>query len=83
MTARTHRNLTGERFGRWTVIGRGETRDGKHFWRCRCDCGWEHGMVSTYALKSGMSRSCGCLRAEVRRRLMLAVHAQRRERGVA
>ena len=31
MTARTHRNLTGERFGCWTVIGRGETRDGKHF----------------------------------------------------
>jgi len=31
MNTRTHQNLTGESFGRWTVIGRGETRDGKHF----------------------------------------------------
>jgi len=74
-----HKDLTGERFGRWTVMGRGEARDGKLFWRCRCDCGWEYGMVSTYALKSGLSRSCGCLRREVRRRLMLEDNPRRRE----
>uniref|UniRef100_A0A6M3J0Y1 Uncharacterized protein n=1 Tax=viral metagenome TaxID=1070528 RepID=A0A6M3J0Y1_9ZZZZ len=62
---RTYTVHPGSRFGRWTVLGPGETRDGKHYWRCRCDCGWEHGLVSTYHLKSGMSRSCGCLRREL------------------
>lgn len=38
-------DLTGKRFGRWTVIGRAESRmsAGKPvvFWKCKCDCGTE------------------------------------------
>jgi hypothetical protein len=52
-------DLTGQRFGRLTVaeIAR---RNPVH-WRCRCDCGNET-VVSAGELRSGGTRSCGCLR---------------------
>lgn len=57
--------LVGQRFGRWTVIAfAGRTKDRQLLWLCRCDCGNE-GVVRTYALKKGRSKSCGCLNKEV------------------
>lgn len=32
-------DLTGKRFGAWTVIERGENMNGAVAWKCRCDCG--------------------------------------------
>lgn len=58
------RDLTDERFGRWTVIqrGRDDHRGNKHWW-CRCDCqAWAS--VKGSALVAGRSKSCGCLRNE-------------------
>ena len=65
-------DLTGQRFGRWTVIKRVGSReydsDGYKtsfpMWLCRCDCGNE-GRVIGENLKRGLSRSCGCLRDEL------------------
>lgn len=64
-------NLTGDVYGRWTVIecvGRlvtvGGKSDGATVWRCRCECGAER-TVNYGALRSGVSKSCGCLRREV------------------
>lgn len=57
----TH-DLTGQRFGRLTVIGRSERRhQTQHhaFWKCRCDCGNEIDVLSKY-LVSGETKSCGC-----------------------
>jgi hypothetical protein len=52
-------DLTGARFGRWTVIERvahaKETR-----WRCRCECGNEKEVAAT-SLRRGLSTSCGCI----------------------
>jgi hypothetical protein len=54
-------DLTGRRFGRWTVLKREVDQNNKTVWNCRCDCGVE-GAVSTYALgRKGKSMSCGCL----------------------
>jgi hypothetical protein len=57
-------DLTGRKFGRWTVLGRGPDRPRKHShrvqWICRCECGAE-GLVSSSNLVQGISRSCGCL----------------------
>lgn len=53
-------DLTNEKFGRLTVVAR---HQGK-YWRCICDCGAER-VVPSDKLKSGHTRSCGCLRAEV------------------
>lgn len=48
-------DMTGQRFGRWTVLEHaGGTR-----WLCRCDCGTEK-PVSGDTLRSGRSKSCGC-----------------------
>ena len=54
--------LTGQVFGRLTVLGRGGThpKSKKAFWRCRCECGREKEVLGTY-LRLGQTRSCGCL----------------------
>lgn len=52
--------LTGKKFGRLTAL---EYVPGSKY-RCLCDCGNEC-TVYTYSLKSGVTRSCGCLRKEV------------------
>jgi len=61
---RGHENLTGRRFGRWTVLGEApaETIRGVHWfrWFCRCDCGEER-IVAGHYLRYKGSRSCGCL----------------------
>ncbi len=60
-------DLTGKRFGRLTVIGRGpdQPRGRTHRvqWHCRCDCGNECVCASTN-LVQGKSRSCGCLQID-------------------
>lgn len=64
--------LEGERFGRWTVIasaGTGGTGRRKHsLWHCRCDCGKE-AIVRGNDLKTGNTRSCGCLQSEIHSKL--------------
>lgn len=56
-------DLTGQRFGKLTVIQRGED---VHFsgkpcvcWVCRCDCG-KIKTISGASLRSGHTKSCGC-----------------------
>lgn len=55
-------DLTGQRFGRLTVIGRAARKGKNTYWLCRCDCGAEK-EISRCNLLSG-TQSCGCLRAE-------------------
>ena len=60
-------DITGKKFGRWTVIERAENRiiGGKPtvFWKCRCDCGAIR-EVNGRALRDGTSVSCGCYQKE-------------------
>lgn len=60
--------LTGQRFGRLVVlrqIPRPEYySDTCTWWVCRCDCGAEVNVRSN-ALKTGNTRSCGCLAREL------------------
>lgn len=62
-------DLTGMKFGRLTVIKRGEDRvspSGRHrvTWDCMCDCG-NTLSVHTDNLTRGKSNSCGCIRKEM------------------
>lgn len=62
-------DLSGQRFGRYTVMCRAESYVSKSGssqsrWLCRCDCGNER-IVFAQSLKSGKSRSCGCLQRDV------------------
>jgi len=62
-------NREGHKYGRWTVIKRcGSNGSGQAAWLCKCDCGKE-GVVTGTNLQSGTSKSCGCLRREIVRRL--------------
>jgi hypothetical protein len=53
-------DLSGQQFGRLTVVGEAyRDRDGVH-WKCRCVCGNLQD-VRGYQLRSGRTKSCGCL----------------------
>lgn len=56
-------DLTGQQFGRLTVIEVAAAQRGRVLWRCKCECGTER-EVSTTHLRSGHTRSCGCVRTE-------------------
>ena len=57
------RDLTGQKFGRLTVIGIAETDTRKTYWVCQCDCG-NFKTVRADSLISGKIKSCGCLKKE-------------------
>lgn len=56
------KNLTGQRFGKLTVLSPTEKRmdNGSVVWLCQCDCG-KLTEVSARRLVRGKVRSCGCL----------------------
>lgn len=56
-------DLTGQKFGRLTVLERAENKNGYVRWKCRCDCGNEK-IVMSYQLRKGGTQSCGCLQKE-------------------
>lgn len=68
------KDLTGEKFGRLTVMeyaGRRNPNTKENFWLCRCDCGSET-YVGQTELQNGDTKSCGCyLRDTTRDRLKL------------
>lgn len=58
-------DLTGQRFDRLLVTGEaGRTPTKQTLWHCRCDCGGST-TTGTTKLRSGHSRSCGCLKREM------------------
>lgn len=60
----TCKDITGQRFGRLTVISRAENIGRTTRWNCLCDCGK---MTTVYKshLTSGSTKSCGCLNSEL------------------
>lgn len=54
--------LTGQKYGKLTVLGPAENIGKKTAWRCLCDCGRET-IVKTNCLRSGHTTSCGCMAA--------------------
>jgi hypothetical protein len=71
-------DLTGQRFGRLTVISFSHQNKGKSYWKCKCDCGNE---VIIYAnhLKTLHTQSCGCYQQE-RTSISSITHGLRRTR---
>ncbi len=53
----------GQKFGRWEVLSKAENLRDRTRWFCRCACGTER-KVKTDTLKSGTSKSCGCIGRE-------------------
>lgn len=59
-------DLTGQRFNRLTVIGISYNHNGRWMWKCVCDCGGETEVLSS-KLHNGHTKSCGCLREDMKR----------------
>lgn len=52
------KNLTGQRFGSWTVLQKTDERQNDHIlWLCMCDCGAQQ-KISTCNLTQGISTRC-------------------------
>ena len=56
-------DLTGQRFGRLTVLRRAENRGRRVYWFCACDCG-ETREILGQNLRNGRVTSCGCWNRE-------------------
>jgi hypothetical protein len=58
-------DIAGQRFGRLTVVSFHGIHQRNSAWLCACDCG-KPTIATGHKLKSGGTRSCGCLRTEIR-----------------
>ena len=61
------KDLTGKKFGRWTVIRRAENFKHNTRWECICDCKKDcndTSIVCSSSLVNGSSKSCGCFGRE-------------------
>lgn len=57
-------DLTGQKFGRLTVIGIDDAKQTKQtYWICQCDCGKIKSVRSDGLLRGG-TKSCGCYKSE-------------------
>ncbi len=60
-------NLVGQRFGKLAVVRFvGLNKYRYALWECRCDCG-ESVLIPSGKLRTGNSKSCGCLKREATR----------------
>lgn len=61
MDGRKAKDLTGQKFGRLTVVERScnSNKDRNVYWICRCECG-NYTVVQGRNLRNGKSKSCGC-----------------------
>jgi len=60
-----HKNLkdiSGQRFGKLTVMAFSQSKGKNSYWLCRCDCGTEK-VIALSNLKQG-TKSCGCSTSE-------------------
>ena len=69
-------DLTGQKFGRLTVISRYGPSNGGLKWNCICKCGNEV-VVRGYKLRKGITKSCGCLRSDTSKARLIDFTGQR------
>ena len=58
-------DLTGQKFGLWTVLSRDTSRTDVPYYLCRCACGIKRS-IKKYDLKRGTSWHCGCQKENVK-----------------
>lgn len=60
-------DLTGQKFGKLTVIKQATKLRGRTAWLCKCDCGNENFIhVTSNDLKTGNTKSCGCAKKDAK-----------------
>ena len=69
------KNIRGQRFHRLVVVDLLKVHNHKALWKCQCDCGNTTTALSGN-LKSGNTKSCGCLKEETSA-LSFPIHGHR------
>ena len=60
--AKNYKNEIGNVYGRWTVIDKAQSRNGRAYWLCECSCSnHTRKEIAGTELRRGKSKSCGCL----------------------
>lgn len=65
-------DITGQRYGRLTVVAKGASRSGQTSWDCACDCGASVNVLK-HSLVAGVTKSCGCFMRERSRERVIAL----------
>lgn len=74
-------DVTGQKFGRLTVLTRSQNKGTRAFWDCICDCG-NHKTVEGKKLRNGHTQSCGCYRKDkCYLNGFVEIHGQSRTKG--
>lgn len=68
--AATFNDLTGRKFGEWTVLEHSHYESKTHWWRVRCSCGTER-IQRGWVLTHGKSTRCGDCAAIVQRQQLI------------
>ena len=58
------KDLTGQKFGKLTVLGIGERRNNRIYWECLCECGKKTHRDSNSLLHAHENLSCGCYKRQ-------------------
>lgn len=61
-------NEAGNKYGKLTVLSKSSVKNECWVWLCKCDCGNET-IVKGSNLRCGQTKSCGCLRSDLRKEL--------------
>lgn len=56
-------DLTGQKFGKLTVLEKAQSKNGRTYWLCQCECGNKK-EIQTDLLRNGKTKSCGCYKRE-------------------
>jgi len=67
------KNLSGQTFGLLTVMDRTKIGNRKVYYECKCACG-NTVIVESYNLKSGHTKSCGCIGRQKAKNRMIEVN---------
>jgi len=74
-------DLTGQQFGRLTVIREQKKRKNKRkIWLCQCQCGRKKSVAGA-ELRSSQTKSCGCYRREIASQRAIQTHTKHGDAG--
>ena len=73
MNRRSSQIVKGQQFGMLTVLEKAGSTGRETIWRCRCECGNEVNVAAS-CLRSGNTKSCGCLKAHYQQQLRGRLH---------
>ena len=73
------KDITGQRFGILTVVGKAPSRRRNAYWYCQCDCGSPVKEIKGSHLREGTIISCGCV-GKARLKASLVKHNQSKTR---